>query len=353
MAAYWLIYFLISISAIFFLWTRDSINSRLFSAFFIFILTIFVGFRFEIGVDWKTYEIIFQDLNRLTLVDAILIGDPAYSAINWFVGELGGAVWHVNLICGAIFAILLIRFCGHFKEPATALLAVFPLLVIITAMGYTRQAVGIAFVLQAIVSFGGRLRWGWLGWLTAGLLFHKSVFILFPLFIISASRERVTSLVVGGGIALILLLNVVLQGLEETLTLYIGSGLESSGTLFRAAIGAFSAVCFFLIPARYEIFGQREILWRNMSIFALALFPWAVAAPSATIIDRIGVLLIPLQAAVFSGIVTSQHKRPATQLASVLAVVILTGFVMWGWFEFAQFSSYWLPYRNVLTEKFL
>jgi hypothetical protein len=343
MAAYWLIYFLISISAISFLWTRDSINSRLFSAFFILILTIFVGFRFEIGVDWKTYEIIFQDLNRLTLVDAILIGDPAYSAINWFVGELGGAVWHVNLICGAIFAILLIRFCGHFKEPATALLAVFPLLVIITAMGYTRQAVGIAFVLQAIVSFEGRLRWGWLGWLTAGL----------PLFIISASRERVTSLVVGGGIALILLLNVVLQGLEETLTLYVGSGLESSGTLFRAAIGAFSAMCFFLIPARYEIFGQREILWRNMSIFALALFPLAVAAPSATIIDRTGVLLIPLQAAVFSGIVTSQHKRPATQLASVLAVVIITGFVMWGWFEFAQFSSYWLPYRNVLTEKFL
>ncbi len=353
MVVYWLIFFLLALSVITFAWKPDGKYFHFFNIIFCSILTVFVGLRFEIGVDWVTYAIIFNDLNRLPFFDAILIGDPAYSAINWLVGELGGAVWHVNLICGAIFSFLLVRFCGLFKEPAVALLAVFPLLVVVTAMGYTRQAVAVAFVLQAIVSFDGRLRFGWLVWLTAGLLFHKSVFILFPLFIISASRQRVASLIVGGGIALFLLLNIVLRGLEETIALYLGSGLESSGTLFRAAIGAFSALCFFLIPGRLEIFGFRYLLWRNMSIFALALLPLALVAPSATIIDRTGILLIPLQAAVFSGVVASQSKRLALQIGIALVIISFIGLIMWGWFTFAQFSDYWRPYRNVLTEQFL
>lgn len=353
MAIYWYVFSLLSIISITSSWRIGTKLSRLFDFSIIIILTLFVGFRFEIGVDWATYQIIFNDLNRLPLLESILIGDPAYSLINWLVGGLGGAVWHVNLICGAIFAFSLVRFCRLFEFPAVAMLAVFPLLIVITAMGYTRQATAIAFVMIAIVSFDGRFHWRWVGWLIVGLMFHRSVFILFPLFIISASRNRTTSLIIGGGIGSFLLLNVVLRGLSETLNLYIGGDLESSGTTFRIAIGALAAAMLFMVPNRQAVFGPRYLLWRNMSLFSLALVPLTVVAPSATIIDRIGILLIPLQAAVFGALVTSQKESLGLRLAATIAAALFAGVILGGWFGYAQFASYWLPYRNVLWEPFL
>jgi hypothetical protein len=350
---YWAFFSILAIISIAPIWQPLSHSSRLVEIALMALLTIFVGFRFEIGVDWATYQIIFYDLNRLPLIEAIQIGDPAYALINWLVGELGGAVWHVNLICGAIFAFALVRFCRLFEFPAVAMLAVFPLLIVITAMGYTRQATAIAFVMIAIVSFDGRFSWRWLGWLSVGLLFHRSVFILFPLFIFSASRNRITSFIIGGIIGGFLLLNVVLRGLSETINLYIGGDLESSGTTFRIAIGAFVAALMFFIPNRQAIFGSRYLLWRNMCLFSFALVPLTVIAPSATIIDRTGILLIPLQAAVFGALVTSQKDSLGRRLGATIAAVSFAGAILGGWLVYAQFASYWLPYRNVLWEPFL
>ena len=336
-----------------YVWSRYGTSSLFVEIILCVLLTFFIGFRFQIGVDWATYEIIFYDLSRVPFWDALLIGDPAYSAINWVVSELKGQVWHVNLVCGAIFALALVRFCRIFEFPAVAMIAVFPLLIVVTAMGYTRQATAIAFVMMAIISFDGRFNWRWIAWLTAGLMFHKSVFILFPLFILSASRNLITGLIVGGAIVLFLLVNVVLRGLSETLALYVGGGLESSGTLFRIGIGAIAASCFFLIPNRQVVFGSRYILWRNMGYFGFALVPLALAAPSATIIDRTGILLIPLQAAVFSGLITGLGLKPGLRFACILGVILYSAVILGGWLQYAQFASYWIPYRNVLLEPFL
>ena len=71
------------------------------------LLTLIIGLRFEIGVDWYTYLIHLEGADGRSLIESIQHADPAYALLNWIAAASGSGVWLVNLLCAAIFILLL------------------------------------------------------------------------------------------------------------------------------------------------------------------------------------------------------------------------------------------------------
>jgi hypothetical protein len=102
-------------------------------------IALMIGLRFQVGADWFSYEGIYDYFRYADLNETLSIGDPGYSLLNWIGQRFGVGVWFVNLACGTIFTWGLFRFARQQPNPWLAIVVAIPYLVIVVAMGYTRQ----------------------------------------------------------------------------------------------------------------------------------------------------------------------------------------------------------------------
>lgn len=309
-------------------------------------LTVFVGYRYEVGVDWPTYALIFSDISRMSLKEAIVYSDPAYSIVNWAISRANGQVWHVNLICAALFAFGLIRFCSVLPRPGLALTVLVPILIISTAMGYTRQATSIGFIMLAFVDFRTATNWKWILWLTAAVLFHRSAIFAFPIFAAAAANDKLIRAVAVGVIGVTLLITVVMTNISDVISLYTEGDMESAGAIFRTVIGAFVGMLYFVMNDN-KAFGERQALVRNAAIAMIALLLIYGAVPSSTITDRIGILLLPFQGAILALAAYSFKENPPLEFFVTAIIILLYAAILYLWINFSTYSSYWINYENV------
>lgn len=316
------------------------------------LLTVFIGYRFEVGVDWVTYGLIFADISRMSLSESLSYGDRGYSFINWIVSHMGGQVWHVNLICAAIFSYGLIRFCSILPQPGLALAVLVPMLIVVTAMGYTRQATAVGCIMLAFTYFRRTIDWRWIAWLSLAILFHRSAIFVFPIFAIAGSKRPVLTLAICGGIAAVLLVNIVLQNIGDVLSLYFEGDIESSGALPRIALGAIVGLSFYLVKDE-DILGERHGLVRNMALAMISLLPLYFVIPSTTFVDRIGILLLPFQGAILASVAASFRQNPIAEGAITALILGIYAASFLVWLLFATFALYWIPYQNVYFVRWL
>ena len=111
------------------------------------LIALLIGFRFEVGADWETYEFMFAYAGHADLGSTLEVGDPAYQILNWSAQRLDAEMWFVNLVSGIIFAWGLVQFARVQANPWLAMLVAIPYLVIVVAMGYTRQAVALGILM--------------------------------------------------------------------------------------------------------------------------------------------------------------------------------------------------------------
>lgn len=84
--------------------------------------------RFSLqGGDWETYLGYVISAGRRSLWYASRGSDPGYQVLNWMSYRLGWGIWGVNVVCGLIFSIGLVRFCRHMPRPWLAWQWPFPI----------------------------------------------------------------------------------------------------------------------------------------------------------------------------------------------------------------------------------
>lgn len=115
--------------------------------------TLIIGFRHQVGGDWENYLIIYNQAGVLGFFEFLSFTEPGYALVNWISYKIGGGIYLVNLVCGALFMYGLWKFCSREPNPILAFLIAVPYLVIVVAMGYTRQSVAIGLVLLAMYFF--------------------------------------------------------------------------------------------------------------------------------------------------------------------------------------------------------
>jgi hypothetical protein len=309
------------------------------------LIAAMIGLRYETGADWESYTEIFEYTGFLDLREALSLGDPGYSLLNWLAHAFELDLWFVNLACGVIFTWGLIAFAKRQPNPWLVIVIAVPYLVIVVAMGYSRQGVAIGLMMAALAALDRMALGRFVVYVVLAAAFHKTAVMVLPLVALSASKHRaVTGSILFAGIVMLYFFFLD-AGVERLLSIYVDAAYESQGAEIRVAMNTIPAIIFLYFQKRFDLTEGQRKLWRNFSYAALALAPLLIIVPSSTAIDRLGLYLIPLQLFVLSRLPEAFPEKSKANAQIAMGVILYSALIQFVWLTFATHAEYWLPYQ--------
>jgi len=317
---------------------------RLTWIFFGILFTLIIGFRYQVGADWGNYIDNHNEIyGGASLSEVIGFADPAYALLNWLSNQVGGSIYLVNLVCGAIVMVGVIIFSRRQPLPWLAMIVAVPYILIVVAMGYTRQSAALGFELLGLVALmDGRIK-RFVIFVTCSALFHKSAILLLPLAIITSSSNRILTLFWVSITGLVLGLLLLVESQEYLITVYYEQHLTSEGSGIRVVMNALPAALLLFFRRRLIPVTDDGRLWFWLAVISLAFIP--LIGLSSTAVDRIALYFMPIQLYVFSRIHWLFNYR-LYKTIMVVSVVLIYGMVQWVWLNYANHASSWLPYQS-------
>lgn len=312
---------------------------------FFMILTMMIGLRYEVGGDWSTYEEHVANMWRAPIYEIFIYSDAAYGLLNWIGSNVWGDVYFVNTVSAMLFCWGLIVFCRAQPQPWLAMLVAVPYLIVVVAMGYTRQGVAIGLAMLAIIRLTEGRMTAFLAWIALAALFHKSAVVLIPFAVFANTKNKYFKYISAGFLVFLLFSMLIQDNLSIYIENYIGEGVESTGAAIRIAMNAVPAALLLLLGRRMGLPAESQGFWLFMALAALMFIPILILSPSSTAVDRIALYWIPLQLLVLSRIPDALGVLGKTNVAWTFLVILYSGTVMAIWLLFASHASYWLPYQ--------
>ena len=315
-------------------------------------LTLFIGLRHEVGGDWFSYIPYLTRAEGISLAESIAMGDPGYNILNWLFADNPIGIYGVNFVSGAIFSVGLVLFCRAQPRPWLALCLAIPYMVIVVAMGYSRQGVALGLIMPGMLALARGRLWHFLLAMAAAATFHSTALVMLA-FVVPAVRGRT----IGMRLLRLMILLIVGAALVQTFLAsnvemmvagYIEVEYQSQGAAIRVAMNLLPGLLLLAWPNRFEFTEQQLRLWRAMAITALGCALALVLFPdNSTAVDRIALYVIPLQLVVGSRLPGTQlfGLNPVHMLLVILSFCISVQFV---WLNFATHASGWLPYSSLL-----
>ena len=314
------------------------------SAWLVFALAI--GLRHEIGCDWWMYLDIFDAIRLLPFPGVEGTMDPGYGFLNWLVAYFGGEIYLVNLACGAIFSVGAIAFARRQPWPWLALAIMVPYLIIVVAMGYTRQSVALGLIFWGLVKLAEGRSLMYLALVACGALFHKTAVLMLPIGALASSENRARTFFIVTGTFVLLGMALLLEYADGLVKNYVDASLESEGGAIRVWMNAVPTLVMFLIWRRWKAAFPDYRIWFWIGILALICVP--LVGFASTAVDRIALYFSPLQIAVFSrlpSLVRSSRDRTLV----VIGILGYYGLVLWVWLNMGIHSKLcWVPYQTPL-----
>jgi hypothetical protein len=222
------------------------------------------------------------------------------------------------------------------------MLVAVPYLVIVVAMGYTRQSIAIGILMAGLASLsrsGSLLRFA--GYVAAAALFHKTAVVAFPLAALTGRRNPLTNLLLAGSIGFFLYDFFLEDSLAHFVKNYVKAEYSSQGALIRVTMNVVPAALALAMGSRLGFFDAERKLWRNFSLASFALLVLVLVSPSTTAVDRIALYILPLQIAVLSRVPGGLMN----EFTGKLTVVGYSLAVQFVWLNFAAHAKYWVPYQ--------
>jgi hypothetical protein len=306
-----------------------------------------VGLRFQVGCDWYEYLNIYYRAGNSDSFGLGLPGiDAGYSILNWLCAQVGIGFAGVDVICALIFTIGLVSFARAQPNPPLALVVAIPYLVTVVAMGYTRQSAALGFILLAIrYRHTSLIKTAIL--LTLAAAFHRSAILVFPFFVLDASRNRIAGAIMFLVLGVLVYRLFVQSQVQALLQNYVEAGYSSSGALLRVSMNVPPAIVFLLFRSRFAGPDERK-LWTYFSIASLGALLALAISRSSTAVDRSALYLIPLQVFTLSRLPSAFGTRERHNLFLALLVVVYSLLIQLVWLNFGQFSRCWIPYQNYI-----
>ena len=304
--------------------------------------TLLIGFRVEVGGDWFAYLDYYERAALVSFSEAIEMNDPGYMALNWIAGLVDGGIFLVNLVCGAVIMVGVIAFARRQPMPWLAFLVAVPYMIIVVAMGYSRQGVALGFELLALVALKDGRTWRFVVWVICAALFHKTAVVLLPLAFMALNRNRVLALVWLSLTGVVLGTVLLAEHYEAMWQSYIENRMVSEGGGIRVAMNALPALLLLVFRRRLLANENVQGLWLGLALLSIGCIP--LVGLASTAVDRVALYFMPLQLYVFSRV----HRLFDSNLfktVAVVGVVLGYGLVQWVWLNYASHAPYWLPYQ--------
>jgi hypothetical protein len=307
-------------------------------------LTLLIGYRHKVGADWFNYIGHLDIVNYLSFWEAIQRFDPGHGAMNWLSYQMGWGVYGINLAYGAVFSLGLIAFCRAQPRPLLALTVAIPYLVVVVAMGYSRQGVAIGLAFFALLALAERNTLKFVIYVAIAALFHKSAVVLIPIAALASTERKVWTVVWVGATTVLFYFLYLQEAADSLISGYVDVQMASQGGAIRVAMNAVPAVLFLLNRKHFRLDKAELALWTWISLIALLFVPILILSPSSTAVDRVALYFIPLQIYVFSRL-PGALWRGRRRSAVLGGVALYYGLVMFVWLNYATHAYAWLPYQ--------
>ncbi len=342
MTPYWLLFVLVTFAVV----APGRLRARDSTVVWVFVgvaLTAFMGLRYQVGGDWGSYSRHLEIASGLDFMEAVGRGDPGHYVVNWAVARLGGSIYWVNLLYGAVMMWGTVVFCRRQPWPWMALLVAVPYMLIVVGMGYSRQAVALGFALLGLVALGEHRTRTFVIMIVLGALFHKSAVLLLPIAALANSRNRFLTAGLVGATFVLMYFLLVSDDADHLWTQYVEYQMQSEGAKIRVLMNAIPAGLLLLWSGRLVPDPQERKLWTWIALFALLCLP--IVSFASTAVDRVALYLIPIQLFVFSRVPKLAGNDVRLRTLLVLSVIAYYAAVMFVWLNFASHSNDWVPYQ--------
>ena len=313
------------------------------------LLALLIGLRHQVGGDWFNYESNYLAMVGMPISEAFERGDPGYNLLTLLSIEVGGGVYLVNLVSGALFSLGLAAFCRQQPRPWLALAVALPYMVVVVAMGYSRQGVALGLAMLGMVGLARKSNVQFVLCVALAATFHKSAVLLVPLAVLATPRGRLWTGLWVGIMAGVLYYVLLADSVDDLVAGYIDAQYQSEGAAIRVAMNALPAMLVLLLRKRIVWQPAERNLWLAMALLSLGSVGWLLMSPSSTAVDRMALYLLPLQLFVFSRLPDLMGRGRGLRIW-VTAVVAYYAAVMFVWLNFATHSDFWLPYRSWLFQ---
>ena len=342
MITYWVFYFLLSTMAIFY---KDT-NQKIFWFAIGIILSVFIGFRHEIGGDWPSYIRHYNEMQYYDYVSIFTRGDPGYYLINLFAYNNDLTIYFVNFLVAIIFCTGLIMFARKQFNPWLVLAVAFPYLIIVVSMGYTRQAGAIGLILMGISLLDTKKGFYYLIlFVFLAALFHKSAVLVLGLVMFSKDGSRLFKFIalsiIGFG-----MYNAFLVDFQDRLIAnYIEAQYESSGAMIRVIMNALPGLLLLIFRNEWKKYYEDYNFWKILAL--ISIISILLVNFSSTAVDRVALYIIMIQLVVFARLplLLKNHLSISTTTILIFLYYALIQFV---WLNFASHAPAWIPYQNIL-----
>lgn len=311
------------------------------------IFTVIIGFRHVVGGDWGGYLRHFQNIQFYSISETFKRSDPGYYIINWFVSDWGYDIYQVNLVCGALFMIGLIIFAKQQPNPWLAIAVSVPYIIIVVAMGYTRQGVALGFVFSSLVALDKKHFKQFIILIAFATTFHKSAVLMIGLGVFLQGKGKSVRLLavgfVGFGIWNAFLSNYQ-QGLWKN---YVEAEMQSQGALIRVVMNLLPSLIFLLYRKSWKKVYTDYTFWLMIAVGSVASM--FLVGLASTAVDRVALYFTPIQVVVYSRLPYLLQDTIPKQ-ATTLMILLFYLVVLYVWLNYATHSIYWIPYNNILFE---
>jgi hypothetical protein len=307
------------------------------------LLWLMIGFRWRVGGDWGFEAKLVARYGYYSLADLVQILDPVFALMVWMFADSSYNVWTFNLVTGAVFSFGLVAFCRTQPFPWLAALVAVPYLIVVVAMGYSRQSMAIGFFLLALVALENRSLMKYLIFMALAAATHSTAVLLVPVAFLASRQHRLQTLAIGIPVALGLFAFLLQDRVDRYVGGYITTEFQSEGTLVRLLMNALPGSLFLLRRNNFNMSSDGVRLWTIMSAIAILLLPIYYFSPSSTAVDRMALYFIPVQLVVWSRLPFAWHQ--SVRFGDMIWMVVLySAAVLFVWLNFASHAQYWLPY---------
>ena len=312
------------------------------------VLTIFVGLRHHVGMDWNNYLLMISKVTSASLDDALQLAEPTYALILRWSGQLGWGVYGANLVVAVIVMLGLFRYASSTPNPWLALLVAIPILVVAVSMSANRQAAAIGVLLWVVAKWDHTPLWKRAMFVAIAASFHFSA-VVFTLFLAADIRMppawKAAIVLTLGSVAFYVLESS--GRLDYYDNLYLsgqGEVTQSAGAIFHTLLNGGPALVYFALRRHWPDL-LPNALHRNMALLALLLVPLSYFASAAS--GRMTLYLFPISMYVIAAIpeILGPGTRFLYKAGCATFFVSLSVF----WLVASNTGYSHIPYRNLLN----
>lgn len=262
------------------------------TALYIIYILMFIfifGFRFEVGVDWFSYErnhIIYVSniVNYLSGIANLDVREIGFRLLNYISFQFGTGYQGLIFISTVIFISSSIYAVSRMKiNPYYFLVMTFPFHVVMSAMNLTKQSLALSISLLAFSFLLERRRLLFVFWIIVAAMFHTSA-LIFIAYIFIDNRKRYLILF---SVLLFPLYILMVARYEQ----YFDSGLSSVGIFLRLAMVFVLLVSIFIYRNQWLSYGLHlKRIYASMYAMFVAII--LISLISSTMGDRLSYYLI-------------------------------------------------------------